>query len=337
MFARAVPVPVLDLQHGLSLVVRATGNDTVSCGFEGNPDFYGLGIRLGIYFQWITTLLAHLFFDEAIPGNLELNCVFLIAVSAATLVATRTGTIRPAECLVLLHLCFGFIFSILSIWGHRIDMKFSLAGSSFRLALATAISSYAVWFWFRGLELLALDACPIFTFIIVPKAVSHAISTFYKAQSSVVLAVYSFLLAREMLVTFCFFVFCAMVSGVFAEIHVTVVQMVRPSSDSHGHHLYRVLKMWVVMTMTVFWAYFNGQKSTGVYRPSLFAYILPVVDLTIFVWWSAWQLLFLLVVGRSPPPGFTYPPLISLRRLRKRPQQPAEPEKMPTVFERIRK
>ncbi|KAG6356309.1 hypothetical protein INS49_015696 [Diaporthe citri] len=334
MFAKAVPVP--EIQHGISLVIRAAGNDTVSCGFDGNSDFYGLGIRLGIYLQWITTLLAHLFFDAAIPGNLELNCVFLVAVSAATLVATRAGTIRPAECLVLLHLCFGFIFSILSIWGHRIDMKFSLAGSSFRLALATAISAYAVWFWFRGLELLVQDACPTFTFIVVPKAVSDAISTFYKAQSSVVLAVYSFLLGRELLTTFCFFVFCAMASGVFAEVHVKVIQSVRSSSDSHGHHLHRVLRMWALMTMTVFWAYFNGQKSAGVYRPSLFAYIMPVVD-AIFVWWSAWQLLYLLVMGKPSPPGFTYPPLIGLRLLRKRSEQPAGPEKMQAVFESLRK
>ncbi|KAI7777898.1 hypothetical protein LA080_002950 [Diaporthe eres] len=179
---------------------------------EGNSDFYGLGIRLGIYLQWITTLLAHLFFDESIPGNLELNCVFLVAVSAGTLVATRAGTIRPAECLVLLHLCFGFIFSILSIWGHRIDMKFSLAGSSFRLALATAISAYAVWFWFRGRELFVQDACQTFTIIVVPKVFLDPIGTFYKAQSSVVLAVYGFLLARELLTTFCFFVLCAIAS-----------------------------------------------------------------------------------------------------------------------------
>lgn len=335
MFAEAVPVP--DIQNGTSLIIRAAGNDTVSCGFEGNSDFYGLGIRLGIYLQWITTLLAHLFFDESIPGNLELNCVFLVAVSAATLVATRAGTIRPAECLVLLHLCFGFIFSILSIWGHRIDMKFSLAGSSFRLALATAISAYAVWFWSRGRELFVQDACQTFTFIVVPKAVSDPIGTFYKTQSSVVLAVYGFLLARELLTAFCFFVFCAMASGVFAGFYVTVIQSVRASSDPHGYHLNRVLRMWAVMTMTVFWAYFNGQKSAGVYRPSLFAYIIPVVDVTIFVWWSAWQLLYLLVMGKSPPPGFTYPPLISTRLLRKRSEQPAGPGKMQAVFQRIRK
>lgn len=334
MFAQAIPVP--DAPPGTALVLRAAGNDTLSCGFDGNSDFYGLGIRLGIYLQWITTLLAHLFFDEAIPGNLELNCVFLLAVSAATLVATRTGTVRPAECLVLLHLCFGFIFSILSIWGHRIDMKFSLAGSTFRLALATAISSYAAWFWFRGLELLTVDACPAFTFILVPKAVSDAISTFYQVQSSVVLGTYGFLLARELLTTFCFFIFCTIMSGVFAEFYVIVVQAVGPS-DSHDHHLRRVLSTWAVMTVTVFWAYFNGQKSAGPYRPSLFAYISPVVDISIFVLWSTWQLLYLLVMGKSPPPGFTYPPLVTLRLFRRKPEQPKGPSKTQAVFERIHK
>src|SRR5437762_10029993 len=28
-------------------------------GFVGNPDFYGLGIRLGVYMQWLASLIAY--------------------------------------------------------------------------------------------------------------------------------------------------------------------------------------------------------------------------------------------------------------------------------------
>lgn len=30
-------------------------------GFVGNPDFYGLGIRIGIYLQWLGSLMANAF------------------------------------------------------------------------------------------------------------------------------------------------------------------------------------------------------------------------------------------------------------------------------------
>jgi hypothetical protein len=34
-------------------------------GFEGNPDFYGMGIRIGPYLQWLSSLIANAF----LPGE----------------------------------------------------------------------------------------------------------------------------------------------------------------------------------------------------------------------------------------------------------------------------
>lgn len=57
-----------------------------SCGFEGNPDFYGLGIRVGIYLQWITAYLANHFLQEATDSSLETNTIFLVALFVAMVV-----------------------------------------------------------------------------------------------------------------------------------------------------------------------------------------------------------------------------------------------------------
>lgn len=89
---------------------------TRHCVIEGNSDFYGLGIRIGIYLQWITALGANLFSKEAIDGNLETNTIFLLAVFIAIAVATAQDTVQSAELVILLQLGFGFLFSILSIW-----------------------------------------------------------------------------------------------------------------------------------------------------------------------------------------------------------------------------
>jgi len=46
-----------------------------TCGFEGDEAAYGIGIRLGLYLQWITTSLADNFVpDEAINMRSVNNC-----------------------------------------------------------------------------------------------------------------------------------------------------------------------------------------------------------------------------------------------------------------------
>lgn len=128
--------------------------DQKQCVIESNPDFYDLGIRIGIYLQYITAFGANLFLKEAIDGNLTTNTISLLALLVgvvATLAATVRGDVQTIEIVVLLRLGFGFIFSILSIWGHRTraprgdaPIRFPLIGSFLRLSLATAFSAYAV-------------------------------------------------------------------------------------------------------------------------------------------------------------------------------------------------
>lgn len=87
-----------------------------SCSIDRNPDFYGLGIRLGIYLQWITAIGANLFSEPSIDGNLETNTIFLLAVFIAIVITTAEKTVQSAELLVLLQIGFGFTFSVLTIW-----------------------------------------------------------------------------------------------------------------------------------------------------------------------------------------------------------------------------
>lgn len=60
-----------------------------SQGFEGNEDFYGLGIRAGIYLQWITSLVAN---NLLLESRKELQRVWLVcslAFCMATMVSSR--------------------------------------------------------------------------------------------------------------------------------------------------------------------------------------------------------------------------------------------------------
>jgi hypothetical protein len=121
--ACCTPLPPISLEEILPVslekilpVPLVTRQDFPSCAIEGNSDFYGLGIRIGIYLQWVTALLANWSSTGAISGNLETNTVFLLAVLVAIIVSTVQEDVQSAELIVLLQLAFGFVFSILSIW-----------------------------------------------------------------------------------------------------------------------------------------------------------------------------------------------------------------------------
>ena len=94
----ALPSSVETSHPGLGVISRAASEE---CAFDGNPDFYGLGIRIAIYLQWVTAFVAnHLLGEEAVKGYLENNTIFLVAVFAALAIATADQDIRSAEIVV---------------------------------------------------------------------------------------------------------------------------------------------------------------------------------------------------------------------------------------------
>ena len=99
-----------------------TSNST--CGpIDGNPDLYGLGIRIGIYLQWLSSLLFFLFIPHNESTSVDTNSIFLFAVFAAIVNATFSSrTLRSAEAFIMLQLCFGYLLSALSVTGFRIRL-----------------------------------------------------------------------------------------------------------------------------------------------------------------------------------------------------------------------
>ena len=84
-------------------------------GFVGNPDFYGLDIRLGIYLQWLAQILA----DTAIRSKPDLyiglfgaNVVFALALTVAVLVLTFGRQCAfTAEIILIIFMTWGHLLS----------------------------------------------------------------------------------------------------------------------------------------------------------------------------------------------------------------------------------
>jgi hypothetical protein len=120
----------------------------------------------------VTCFLANRYVADEISSSLDANAIFLLALLISMLHTTlENGTndgqtvsgITLIDGLVLLELCFGYLFSVLSLFGYRTRLfgkaYISIFGTYIRLFLAGAISGYSVWFWFKGAEHLSQGQC----------------------------------------------------------------------------------------------------------------------------------------------------------------------------------
>ncbi|KAI1090114.1 hypothetical protein F5B19DRAFT_336883 [Rostrohypoxylon terebratum] len=91
---------------------------------EGNPDFYGLGIRIGVYLQWTTAWVSLLVDPLSAQSVYDVNSVFVFAILVATMIATfaNNPTIEPVETYIMLQFSLGFFLTTLSTFGLRLHL-----------------------------------------------------------------------------------------------------------------------------------------------------------------------------------------------------------------------
>lgn len=103
-------------------------------------------------------------YAEEISSSLAATAIFLFALLLSMVKGSVDGSLHVIDGLVLLNLCFSFLFSVLSLFGYRtllyqpsqkskrgIINGLGGFGTYFRLFLAGAVASYAVWFWTLGI------------------------------------------------------------------------------------------------------------------------------------------------------------------------------------------
>ncbi len=87
--------------------------------FEGNADFYGLGIRIGIYLQWVSAWLSMLLDPESAERVLDANSAFVFTLVIATIIFARHNA-AGVEIYIMLQILFGFFITTLSTFGIRV-------------------------------------------------------------------------------------------------------------------------------------------------------------------------------------------------------------------------
>ena len=84
-------------------------------GFVGNSDIYGLGVRSGLYIQWVTSLLANHLLREESRALMRSYLIFHIALCIAVVVLTLQKTCTFAvEIMLLYYLVYGGFICVFS-------------------------------------------------------------------------------------------------------------------------------------------------------------------------------------------------------------------------------
>jgi hypothetical protein len=308
--AQGFPLPrAISSTHTDSIIPR----DGTQCGFAGNSDIYGLGIRLGVYLQWITSLLANNFYSEAIAEFLDTCTIFMVSLFLALAISTFQTVLRAPEIIILLHFCFGFMFSVLSIWGQRTKstsgpLKFPLLGSCLRLSLSTLVCVYSVWFWFLGTERLDNMNCPTFSFFFAKLDIYTEARIWFQFKAIVYLVIYGLLFIRELLFVMSLFGVTAL--GATTVFYCYAKIRKRMDGWSFGKAIIWTFEHSFIASNVFFWMNGNGEESAK-HRPEfaddLIKGVFKVLGYSMLGFltglWRLTQFLFFFIFKASPLPS----------------------------------
>ncbi|KAJ6779851.1 hypothetical protein PWT90_00847 [Aphanocladium album] len=141
------------LNETLAALVAREGT---MCPIEGNPDLYGLGIRVGIYIQMlavqISALLSMVLRQDDYIG--EGVVIFILAVGSVLLkliVHHEIAAVEAAPMIALLIAQVGVCRSV-SRMGIVLNVIFAVE--------FCGLSALFVWFWWHGMDVLGRSPCP---------------------------------------------------------------------------------------------------------------------------------------------------------------------------------
>ncbi|RSL65926.1 hypothetical protein CEP54_004020 [Fusarium duplospermum] len=144
------------------------------CAFQGEPDIYGFGIRLGIYLQWTSVLIVRTFKLRGRASLAKSYVIFIFAIFVALLFMTANATPSTeinkssedtpkgpyaVEVMILAYIIFGGVYIVLltgndpmPIQRFDVDTVTRLCRQFVFWCVLTAASVYYIWFWLDGIN-----------------------------------------------------------------------------------------------------------------------------------------------------------------------------------------
>lgn len=171
---RSIVPLLLDLAFiptvALTTVSAGSKSGEGSCGFDGDTDSYGMGVRLGAYIQYLTSIFVYNLSPSEAASMRGVTTCFQIAMLGGLIAVTvtRSESLFAVEAWVILLICLSGAFSSLAWPWHRkrrtalpqlIDVAPSNLGAVIRIALGAGMCAYGVWYSFIGLDVMLHPNC----------------------------------------------------------------------------------------------------------------------------------------------------------------------------------
>lgn len=143
------------------------------CRLTGSPDMYGLGIRVGFYVQWYSTILGSWIAPSEVPGMRLSNSFFVAATFLALIIQVAKDNLNTVDIYITLLLIFGGYLYLVPLYIWRLvtgceprwdpsrysRVKNGPLFSSLNFMLLLAVSAYQLWFWLRKVKDNDIPGC----------------------------------------------------------------------------------------------------------------------------------------------------------------------------------
>lgn len=134
----------------------------MSCGFVGNADIYGIGIRIGYYAQAVAVWFSNYFLYREAKSLRATNNLFLLALTvAATIYFANAPTTHVVEAFLMLQI--GLVIGLVGITEtSRYSSKYIKTSHErliLRMVIIIAGGLFNVCFWWREVDLMLPTPC----------------------------------------------------------------------------------------------------------------------------------------------------------------------------------
>jgi hypothetical protein len=160
------------------------------CGFDGNPDLYGLGVRSGIYIQAVSFFLAAFHLKKESAYLQSSAFVFLFAIFIALMRETANRTLRVPEAALINWMIIYQMMGVVTISSSAVS-----PGALIRMTLVIVIflgyMGYNGWFWWSGIEVLprAAPGCVEYGYFFAKVNVRGWFHTFSKVMWTIAVVI----------------------------------------------------------------------------------------------------------------------------------------------------
>jgi hypothetical protein len=198
--------PTADLIQRQNEGITSTLRNSEVCGFDGNSDMYGLGIRVGVYVQTAATIIATSHKRKTASDLVKVGGLFQFAALVALIQQTvNNEKLYAVEALVTYLFCFTSTGVNLAEPIDKVQSQNRLEQitlpslvAMMRQTTLLGLDCYQTWFWFTGLDKLERTPCKTETFFLARVDAHGRFRTFAKIWSVFIMAVVTFSLCFKL-------------------------------------------------------------------------------------------------------------------------------------------